>query len=238
MSDATARAADLRARLDYDGAGLPETGQSASPLAQVQQWVAEAQQRQEEHGDVPEPLALSVATVAADGVPDVRTVLMRFLDGRGPGFVTGTTSAKARQLVANPGIAASLTWASMFRAVRFRGLAEPLDEEEVREYWAQRPYGSRISAWASRQSEPATGREELERAYAAYAERWPDTGAPEDIPVPGHWGGYRVRCTSLELWSGRRDRLHDRLRADPVEPGSASSALDDAAAWVWTRLQP
>lgn len=239
MSDTGTDQDLLRGRRDYTGEGLSEAEHAAAPLTQIRAWVGAAQARNEAEGDVPEPLALSLATVDADGLPDVRTVLMRFLDARGPGFVTGTTSAKARQLAANPGVAASLTWPSMFRAVRVRGVIEALDTEEVRHYFAQRPWGSRISAWASHQSDPVEGREVLDRAFAEYAERWPDTGEPDDVPVPEHWGGYRIRVSALEFWAGRRDRLHDRFRVEPVS-GTAQPAplLDDAAAWRWRRLQP
>ncbi|MEO6018698.1 MAG: pyridoxine 5'-phosphate oxidase C-terminal domain-containing protein, partial [Knoellia sp.] len=97
-----------------------------------------------------------------------------------------------------------------------------------------RPWGSRISAWASRQSEPATSRAELEAAYAKYAVRWPDQGRPDDVPVPDFWGGYRIICSEVEFWGGRTNRLHDRLVFTRVADGS----LDDAAAWSLGRRQP
>ncbi len=213
--------------------GLGEEGLAATPFRQITRWVGEARARQQEQGDVPEPDALSVATVDDDG-PDVRTVLMRFLDARGPGFVTNLRSTKGRQLEVRPQIAASLTWPSMFRAIRFRGTAELVERAEVEAYFRQRPWGSRISAWASEQSQPATGRAQLEAAYAEYAARFPDHGRPDDVPVPEHWGAIRVRADRVEFWAGRMNRLHDRLVLTRVTPGD----LDDAGAWRLTRLQP
>ncbi len=220
-------------RVDYVGTGLGEDQLAATPFEQISRWVEEARTRQQEQGDVPEPDALSVATVDENG-PDVRTVLMRFLDPRGPGFVTNLQSTKGRQLVARPQVAASLTWPSMFRAIRFRGVAELVDRAEVKDYFRQRPWGSRISAWASDQSQPVAGRLQLETAYAEYAARFPDRGRPDDVPVPEHWGAFRVRADRVEFWAGRVNRLHDRLVLARVGGGG----LDDAASWAVSRLQP
>jgi pyridoxamine 5'-phosphate oxidase len=159
---------------------------------------------------------------------------MRYLDERGPGFVTATTSRKGQELAANPAVAASLTWPAMYRAVRFRGRAEPLDPAEVEDYWRTRPWGSRISAWASRQSEPVGSRADLEAEYERRAAQFPDRGGPADVPVPGYWGGYRIRCDEVELWAGRRDRLHDRIVYTRIGAGD----LGDAAAWRVHRRQP
>jgi len=221
-------------RLDYTGEGLSESEVAPTPWRQLERWLAEAVARSRTDGDVPEPHALSVATVDADGAPNVRTVLMRVLDERGPGFLTNTGSTKGVELDANPRVAASLTWASMFRAVRFRGRAEPLDRQEVADYFVTRPWGSRISSWASRQSAPVASRAALEEAYERYAAQWPDRGAPDDVPLPDFWGGYRIVCDEVEFWGGRRNRLHDRLVFTRVGDGS----LDDAAAWRLSRRQP
>lgn len=219
--------------MEYAGAGLGEEQLAATPFQQISRWVQEARARQQEHGDVPEPDALSVATVDETG-PDVRTVLMRFLGPRGPGFVTNLHSTKGQQITARPQIAASLTWPSMFRAIRFRGVAEIVDRGEVEDYFRQRPWGARISAWASHQSAPATGRAALEQAYQEYAERFPDHGHPVDVPVPEHWGGVRLRPDRVEFWAGRVNRLHDRLVLTRVGEGD----LDDVVSWSLTRLQP
>jgi pyridoxamine 5'-phosphate oxidase len=233
-------------RVDYTGEGLTEAELAPTPWQQARRWVDEADARSRTDDDVPEPRALSVATVDASGAPNVRTVLMRFFDERGPGFVTNRDSTKGLELAQNPHLAAALTWPAMFRAIRFRGVAEPLDAAEVQEYWSSRPWGSRISGWASRQSQPATGRDQLEADVERYAAQFPDHGSPDDVPVPEFWGGYRVRCTEVEFWGGRRNRLHDRLVFAAVGAGGGAAAqdvaqrpsLDDPAAWTVFRRQP
>lgn len=221
-------------RVDYDGEGLAEEACPAAPLEIVQEWIRAALARQAERGDVPEPTAMAVATVDAEGCPDVRTVLLRDLDAQGPAFYTGTDSAKGRQLRTNPSVAATLTWPGMHRAVRFRGRVEALPAEQVRAYFGSRPWGSRIGAHASAQSRPVPDRETLETAYRECARRWPDTGSPDDVPVPEHWGGYRIVADRVELWAGRRSRLHDRLVWERVGPGG----LDAPSAWHRLRLAP
>jgi pyridoxamine 5'-phosphate oxidase len=221
-------------RVDYTGEGLSEAQIAPTPWQQARLWVDEAIARSEAQGDVPEPTAISIATVDAAGLPNVRTVLMRFFDDRGPGFVTATVSAKGQEIAATGGIAAALTWPSMFRAIRFRGQAQELDREEVERYFSRRPWASRISAWASQQSQPVDGRADLEAAYDRYAAQFPDHGNAGDVPVPDFWGGYRVVCDEVEFWGGRLNRLHDRLVFTRVGEGS----LDDAAAWALSRRQP
>lgn len=219
---------------EYAGEGLEERDLPRAPLDVVQAWVRAAQARQAERGDVPEPTALSVATVDESGMPDVRTVLMRFLDRRGPGFVTDLGSAKSRAVLATGRLAAALTWPAAYRAIRFRGTAVPVPRDEIEAYFVGRPWGSRISAWASQQSQPVADRAALVAAYAAAAARFPDTGSPDDVPVPDRWGGWRIACDEVELWAGRRDRLHDRLVYVRVAPGD----LADGSAWRVERRQP
>lgn len=233
-------------RVDYTGEGLSEDELAPTAWQQIRRWVDEADARGRDGDDVPEPRALSVATVDASGAPNVRTVLMRFLDERGPGFVSSRDSTKGLELAANPHIAAALTWPAMFRAIRFRGTVEQVDSAEVATYWASRPWGSRISAWASNQSQPATGRAQLEADFDRYAAQFPDHGQDGDVPVPQFWGGFRIRCSEVEFWGGRRNRLHDRLVFTAVGAGGGAAAqdinlrpsLDDAAAWVLVRRQP
>lgn len=221
-------------RVDYTGEGLSEAQVAATPWQQARLWVEEAIARSESQGDVPEPTALSVATVDAAGLPNVRTVLMRFFDDRGPGFLTATVSTKGQEIAATGGLAAALTWPSMFRAIRFRGQARELERDEVEGYFRSRPWASRISAWASQQSQPVDSRADLEAAYDRYAAQFPDHGSVDDVPVPDFWGGYRVHCDEVEFWGGRRNRLHDRL----VFTRTGEGTLDDAASWSLSRRQP
>ncbi|GAB3490488.1 pyridoxamine 5'-phosphate oxidase [Flexivirga lutea] len=221
-------------RWDYAGEGLDEHDLPAAPLPLIEQWVQDAADRQEAKGDVPEPDAISVATVDAEGQPHVRTVLMRYLGADGPGFYTNYTSRKGLDLQADPKIAAALTWPPMFRAIRFVGVAEKMSVERSTHYFRSRPYGSRIGAWASEQSQPAAGRAQLEAAVASYEQKWPDTGSPEDVPLPDFWGGYVVRCEEVEFWAGRSSRLHDRL----VFVRTCDGDLADANSWEIERRQP
>jgi len=220
-------------RREYSGEGLTESDLAATPWEQARLWVDDAVYRSVED-DVPEPLAMSLATVDAAGRPDVRAVLMRFFDPAGPGFVTNLESAKGIQIAGSPAVAAALVWPGMYRAIRFRGTARELGRGEVERYFGERPWGSRISAWASRQSQVIEGRSGLEEAFERYAARWPDGGGPTDVPVPDFWGGYRITCDEVEFWAGRSNRLHDRLAFVRLGEG----ALDDAGAWRLERRQP
>ena len=220
-------------RLDYTGEGLTEADLAATPLEQAQRWLAEAVNRRVELGLV-EPSELAVATVDGAGRSNVRVVLMRFLDALGPGFVTDTASIKASEISAGGGMAAALTWSALFRAIRFRGTAEAMPQGQLDDYFRTRPWGSRISAWASHQSAPVADRNELEATFAAYAERWPDRGGPDDVPIPPTWGGYRLIPDEVEFWAGRASRLHDRLVFTRVGAGG----LDVAQAWQVFRRQP
>jgi len=220
-------------RREYSGEGLTESDLAATPWEQARLWVDDAVYRSVED-DVPEPLAMSLATVDAAGRPDVRAVLMRFFDPAGPGFVTNLESAKGIQIAGSPAVAAALVWPGMYRAIRFRGTARELGRGEVERYFGERPWGSRISAWASRQSQVIEDRSDLEEAYERYAAQWPDRGVRDDVPVPDFWGGYRITCDEVEFWAGRSNRLHDRLAFVRLGEG----ALDDAGAWRLERRQP
>jgi pyridoxamine 5'-phosphate oxidase len=221
-------------RREYHGEGLTESELAAAPWEQARVWVDDAVYRSAERQDVPEPMAMSLATIDAAGRPDVRTVLMRFFDPSGPGFVSNLESVKGDQIAGNPGVAAALVWPAMYRAIRFRGTARQLGRQEVERYFVERPWGSRISAWASRQSQVIEGRAGLEEAYQRYAAQWPDQGRPDDVPVPDFWGGFRITCDQVEFWAGRTNRLHDRL----VFLRVADGGLDDADAWRVERRQP
>ena len=221
-------------RREYHGEGLTESELAATPWEQARVWLDDAVYRSAEREDVPEPLAMSLATIDEAGRPDVRTVLMRFFDPAGPGFVSNLESTKGVQIAGNPAVAAAIVWPAMYRAIRFLGIARKLGLGDVERYFRERPWGSRIGAWASRQSQVIQGRSSLEEAYQRYAAQWPDLGGPTDVPVPDFWGGFRITCDEVEFWAGRTNRLHDRLVFVRVGEGG----LDDATAWRLERRQP
>lgn len=221
------------ARTDYDSAGIDAATMPATPWEQISVWVSEAIGAAEASPGLFEPTAVSVATVDSAGVPNVRTVLARFLDDRGPGFVSSLHSAKAAELAAHPHIALAYTWPTLFRAIRFRGLAEPLPANELRAYWQTRPYGSQIAACASMQSHSIESRGALETEFARWETRYPE-GAAGGVPMPDDFCGWRVRADEVEFWAGRRSRLHDRIVFTRVGEGT----LLDAKSWAVSRRQP
>lgn len=186
-------------RREYSERGLTEADLADDPVEMFRRWYDDA-------ADLPEPNAMVVATVSADGRPSVRTVLLKGLDERGAVFFTNTASRKGTDLAANPHCALLFPWHPLERQVRVEGVAERLTQAEVAAYFATRPRGAQLGAHASRQSRPTTA-EQLAAAFAAAAEAYPD-----EVPVPAEWGGYRVRPESWEFWQGRLDRMHDRLR--------------------------
>ncbi|WP_378259437.1 pyridoxamine 5'-phosphate oxidase [Actinomadura gamaensis] len=191
-----------RLRESYARGELPEEGLPAEPLPLFAQWFSEAAAV-----GLPEPNAMIVATAAPDGAPSARTVLLKGFGPDGFRFFTNLGSRKGRELAANPRAALVFPWHPMYRQVRVEGTVEELPREDVRAYFDSRPHGSRIGAWASRQSEVVGGRAEIDERYAALSERWPD-----DVPLPDFWGGYLVVPEAVEFWQGRLNRLHDRIR--------------------------
>ena len=151
------------------------------PWSVIDEWVLAAHHRALERGDVPEPAAIALATVDADGAPDVRTVLCRDVSPQGLRLFTSLVSAKAGQIAADPRVAVTWTWPSMFRALRFRGVAEELPRDQVDEYFRQRPWGARIGAHVSRQSHAMATRQELVDRQAELTTRWPDRSRPDDV---------------------------------------------------------
>lgn len=172
------------------------------PIAHLQLWLNEARAVEGE------PHAMTLATATLDGRPSARVVLLRGLDERGLTFFTNRTSRKGDELAANPRAAVAIHWWKLGRQVRVEGVVEEVTEEESVAYWQTRPRGSQIAAWASRQSRPLRDRAELDASVAATEKRFEN----EDVPLPRFWGGYRLRPESIELWTHRDDRLHDRLR--------------------------
>jgi pyridoxamine 5'-phosphate oxidase len=172
------------------------------PLRQFARWFDEA-----EAAGVRFPETMTLATASMDGSPSARVVLLKGADERGFAFYTNYDSRKGRELAANPRAALVLYWQSLGRQVRVEGTVERVGFDESAAYWATRPRASRVSAWASPQSEPVPGRDELEQAAAEIDRDF----AGEDVPLPPHWGGYRVIPETIEFWEHRDDRLHDRV---------------------------
>ncbi|WP_261546456.1 pyridoxamine 5'-phosphate oxidase [Burkholderia multivorans] len=210
--------ADLR--INYSRASLDEADAAPDPFAQFDRWFNEALAAK-----LPEPNAMTLATVGADGRPSARIVLVKGVDERGFVFFTNYESRKGRDLAAHPYAALLFYWIELERQVRIEGRVEKTSADESDRYFASRPVGSRIGAWASEQSAVIDSRATLEAREKAFSERYGD-----DPPRPPHWGGYRVVPDTLEFWQGRPSRLHDRL-----------VYTRDAAAphgWTISRLSP
>lgn len=189
-------------REDYRTGGLSEADVVADPIDQFKRWFDQAVE-----GGVYEPNAMALATVDANGQPSARIVLLKGLDARGLAFYTNKESRKGRQIDTNARAALTFWWGPLERQVRFEGTISDVDDAEADAYYASRPLGSRIGAWASPQSQVVASRDVLDRAERAYAEQYAD-GNP---PRPPHWGGYRLAPNRVEFWQGRSSRLHDRL---------------------------
>jgi pyridoxamine 5'-phosphate oxidase len=206
-------------RRSYRRAELDETTLAADWHEQLTRWFFEAV---EDERSI-EPNAVQLATVDAAGRPSVRTVLVKSFDERGIVFYSNYGSRKGRDLAARPYASAVFVWLSLERQVRLSGPVAPVPREETEAYFAARPRGSQLGAWASPQSEVVPSRAALEAAYADAERRF----AGSEVPPPPHWGGYRLAPEAVEFWQGRADRLHDRLRFRCVGDG-----------WVVERLAP
>ncbi|MGB1723826.1 MAG: pyridoxamine 5'-phosphate oxidase [Ilumatobacteraceae bacterium] len=190
-------------RIQYETEGLDLADIDADPVTQWHLWYDQAVE-----AGLVEPEAMTVATVDAEGRPDARIVLVRGVDESGLVFFTNYASAKGTQLETTPVASAVFGWLGLHRQVRVRGHVERLDDESSSEYFASRPRGSRIGAWASPQSSVIADRDELDRRVAEVEARFPG----DDVPRPDFWGGWLIRPFEWEFWQGRPSRLHDRLR--------------------------
>ncbi|MGA1287560.1 MAG: pyridoxamine 5'-phosphate oxidase [Rubrivivax sp.] len=204
-------------RKSYERAALDEEASQADPLLQFGQWLEEAIAAR-----LPEPNAMTLATVGADGRPSTRVVLIKGWDARGIVWYTNYLSRKGRELAVNPHAALQFHWVELERVVRIEGRVEKVADEESDRYYASRPLDSRIGAWASPQSEVIASRAVLVGNAARYGAQF-----LMNPPRPPHWGGYRLTPDRFEFWQGRPSRLHDRLRY----------RLSDTQ-WVRERLAP
>ena len=195
---------------------MDERDLDPDPLRQFERWLDEARE-----GGVDVPEAMALATATAEGKPSVRMVLLKGADERGFAFYTNEESRKGDELEANPHAALLFHWQPLGRQVRVEGRVEPVPAAEADAYFATRPRGSRLAAWASPQSRPLTDRAELERLYAEAAARHPG----EDVPRPPHWGGFRLVPDAYELWQHADNRLHDRVRYERDGDGWARVRL-------------
>ncbi len=216
MADHTNSIADLRK--SYERAELNEEASSAAPGQQFSKWLEEAIAAQ-----LPEPNAMTLATVGSDLRPSTRVVLIKGLDERGIVWFTNYDSRKGRELAGNPHAALQFHWVELERVVRIEGRVEKISDEESDAYFHSRPLDSRIGAWASPQSEVISGRGVLVANAAKFGAQF-----LLQPPRPPHWGGYRLLADRWEFWQGRRSRLHDRLRYTQQAGGD----------WLRERLAP
>jgi pyridoxamine 5'-phosphate oxidase len=208
--------ADLRR--EYARARLDEAHVSGDPLVEFHQWFTQARE-----AEVPEPNAMSLATATPDGAPSVRTVLLKGYDERGFVFFTDYRSRKAIELEQNPRAALAFYWVELERQVRVSGAVERTSLEDSRSYFQTRPRGSQLGAWASYQSRVISSRRQLESDLQSVIDRF----AGDEVPLPPHWGGYRLKPEEFEFWQGRENRLHDRIRY-----------LREGSGWRVERLSP
>ncbi len=212
---------DLERRLEYESAGLDVADVAADPIEQIESWLAAWTELSPD-----EPTAVVLATAGIDGGASARNVLLRGLDERGLTFFTSYESRKASEMERDQRASLLFSWVPVRRQIHVIGTVGPVDRRESEAYFATRPRGSPLAAWASTQSAVLPDRAALEERFAEADARF--DGAP--VPCPPHWGGYRLVPDSVELWQGRSDRLHDRLRYAPD--------ADAPSGWRIERLSP
>jgi pyridoxamine 5'-phosphate oxidase len=208
--------ADLRR--DYRTGALDDDAVGDDPFALFSVWFHEAV-----HAGLVEPNGMTLATVDAEGRPSARVVLLKGFDRTGFRWFTNYTSRKAEDLVANPHAALLFWFDRLERQIRIEGVAEQVPAGDSDDYFAKRPRGSQLGAWASPQSQPVADRAELERLEREVAERFGDG----EVPRPPHWGGFKLKPEAFEFWQGRSNRLHDRFRF-----------VRDGDGWTRRRLAP
>ena len=206
-------------RSNYALSGLHETDLLGNPFQQFQLWLEQAIA-----AELPEPNAMTLATLSEEGKPIARMVLLKGLDEKGFVFYTNYDSAKGKQLTETDSAALVFWWAGLERQVRVEGTVEKVSSTESDAYFQSRPKASQLGAWASPQSQVIENRDVLEKRLAQLEEKY----ATEKVPRPPHWGGFRVIPTAIEFWQGRPSRLHDRIRYE----------LDEKGDWFYQRLAP
>ncbi|WP_154224467.1 pyridoxamine 5'-phosphate oxidase [Marinicella rhabdoformis] len=206
-------------RNEYTKFGLNREDLNANPLLQFEQWFAQARTAQ-----LKEVNAMSLATVTADGMPQVRTVLLKSFDERGFVFFTNYQSSKAKELDANPKASILFPWLDLERQVRISGDVEKISAAESFKYFTSRPRGSQLGAWISEQSQVISNRSVLKTLLNQVKEKFKEG----EIPLPDAWGGYRIKPQQYEFWQGRASRLHDRFRFKKAGEGD----------WQVERLAP
>jgi pyridoxamine 5'-phosphate oxidase len=206
-------------RYEHAGKGLRRSDLNPDPIKQFASWFTAAIE-----AGIRDVNAMSLATASRDGRPSVRIVLLKTFDQDGFVFFTNYESEKGKQLEANPYAALAFYWIELDRQIRVSGMVKKTSREESQSYFHSRPVGSQLSAWASRQSEVLDGRRMLDARMAEVSERFVD----KPVPLPPHWGGYRLKPERMEFWQGRGNRLHDRFRYTRQASGN----------WLIERLAP
>jgi pyridoxamine 5'-phosphate oxidase len=192
-----------RVRKEYSRHSLDELDVELNPFVQFHHWYEEAN-----NAALPEPNAMVLATASAEGRPSARVVLLKAFDERGFVFFTNYEGRKSAEMAANPQAALLFFWAELHRQIRIEGSVERTSKQESEQYFSSRPFESRLSAWASRQSSVIPSRSYLEQKMSDLKDRYKN----QEIPLPPFWGGFRLQPQAFEFWQGRENRLHDRIR--------------------------
>jgi len=208
-------------RREYAREGLHREALAADPFAQFERWFEQARQ-----AELDEPNAFCLATAGADGRPSTRTVLLKDFSERGFIFYTNYESRKAREIDENPRAAANFLWLPLQRQVNVAGTVERVSRAESLRYFLSRPFGSRLGAWSSPQSQVISSRRVVEMKLDEMKRKYADG----EVPLPGFWGGYRIVPETVEFWQGRPNRLHDRFQYRRGHNGEHP--------WVAERLAP